>query len=419
MNYKDCIKIALKNIKIYKLQSIIFVISITLLIILGNIFLNYSYTIDTFYNNFTKYSSDARTIFAYKKSKEEDKTYQDNLDDILNYNHIIYGSNSSYNVSNAKIKEISNDKLIYLYPYSNNYPEKIHYGRKKENNNEIICPRYLSKIDNPKTKKDLIDMKKYLNKEITTTFYQTNIIDRDVSKENLIETINFKVVGLYDNSLYDEGAYEKCYIDSNLAIDLYEKTKTIYNKEYLKKYQIEIQENGSYGEFIVDSVSNIEEVTNLLEENGYETEGALFIDTTSKNLKNIFSYSLFVALFIIIAFIISFYINNILKKRKKDIALYKTLGYKNKTINKILFYQILILYLIAFILNITISLIGITIINNILSFYISKNGFYLTISFLREVIYFMLLLLLVYINIRISKESIDRLQIRDILKSDI
>ena len=112
MNYKECIKISLKNIKMYKLQSIIFVISITLLIILGNIFLNYSYTIDTFYNNFTKYSSDARTIFAYKKSKEEDKTYQDNLNDILNYNHIIYGSNSSYNVSNAKIKEISNDKLI-------------------------------------------------------------------------------------------------------------------------------------------------------------------------------------------------------------------------------------------------------------------------------------------------------------------
>ena len=130
-------------------------------------------------------------------------------------------------------------------------------------------------------------------------------------------------------------------------------------------------------------------------------------------------YLLFFIAFILIVFTIGIYTSINLKKRKTDIALYKTFGYKNKDIGRILFMQLLILFLISFILNIIISLVGIVIGNNIISYYIELGGFYLTISFIREVLYFTVIMIVMYVVFKETCNSVNRLQIRNILKNDL
>ena len=164
---------------------------------------------------------------------------------------------------------------------------------------------------------------------------------------------------------------------------------------------------------------SVDKALSKLKEDGYDVNDGYFIDYNATNAMFNFAYILFFIAFILIIFTIGIYTSINLKKRKTDIALYKTFGYKNKDIGRILFMQLLILFLISFILNIIIALIGIKIGNNIISYYIELGGFYLTISFIREVLYFIVIMIIMYVVFKETCNSVSRLQIRNILKNDI
>ena len=66
MEIKDYLLLGFRNIRLYKLQSIIFVIVLTIMLLLGNVFLNFSYTVNTYYDNIAKYSVDARRGTIHK-----------------------------------------------------------------------------------------------------------------------------------------------------------------------------------------------------------------------------------------------------------------------------------------------------------------------------------------------------------------
>ena len=374
MNIKDCFALSLKNIKIYKLQTIIFVFVLTLMILIGNIFVNTSFTIDAYFKNFASNSLDSRTRGVHKIIDTNDKvefiSYEDVINDVLEYDHIIYAYNSAYNYVATKISGLNEKYTTYLLPYMSTYPEKITYGRGVELENEIICPRYLKIKENAITRKDLIDMKQYLNKELELNFYQTKINNRYGEQQIIARnSINFRLVGLFDNSLSDD-SYEHCYIANDLLKKLYEDTKTVYSEEYLN--EVNISEGGRFTEIIIDDSSNMEEVVKDLVKNGYSVTDGYWIDTNYVNMLIIFSYVLLFIAFILIITTIIIYINVIIKKKKIDIALYKTLGYTNKMISKILLFQLIIIIVISFILALIISIIGVEIANNILSFYVYK-----------------------------------------------
>ena len=426
MKIKDYLSLGFKNIKLYKLQSIIFVIVLTIMLLLGNVFLNFSYTVNTYYDNIAKYSINARRGTIHKhylvNNKIEFAPYDEVINSVLTYDHVIYAANSSYNVviTNIDLDVIKDkDNLLYLYPYMKTYPEKLIYGRGVEKDNEIICPRYLGKTSPIKTKDDLIDMKDYLDKEIPFSFYKIVFQDKNHTNSIKLDKINFKLVGIFENTPIDYDSYRICYIDSNLAEKLYEETKIVYTEEYLKAFNMEICYGGAAADFIVDTPENFKEVYKKLEEDGYDVGNGYFIDYNWANAMFNFAYILFFIAFILIIFTIGIYTSINLKKRKTDIALYKTFGYKNKDIGRILFMQLLILFLISFILNIIIALIGIKIGNNIISYYIELGGFYLTISFIREVLYFVVIMIVMYVVFKETCNSVNRLQIRNILKNDI
>ena len=426
MKIKDYLSLGFKNIKLYKLQSIIFVIVLTIMLLLGNVFLNFSYTVNTYYDNIAKYSINARRGTIHKhylvNNKIEFAPYDEVINSVLTYDHVIYAANSSYNVviTNIDLDVIKDkDNLLYLYPYMKTYPEKLIYGRGVEKDNEIICPRYLGKTSPIKTKDDLIDMKDYLDKEIPFSFYKIVFQDKNHTNSIKLDKINFKLVGIFENTPIDYDSYRICYIDSDLAEKLYEETKIVYTEEYLKAFNMEICYGGAAADFIVDTPENFKEVYKKLEEDGYDVGNGYFIDYNWANAMFNFAYILFFIAFILIIFTIGIYTSINLKKRKTDIALYKTFGYKNKDIGRILFMQLLILFLISFILNIIISLVGIVIGNNIISYYIELGGFYLTISFIREVLYFVVIMIVMYVVFKETCNSVNRLQIRNILKNDI
>ena len=158
MKIKDYLSLGFKNIKLYKLQSIIFVIVLTIMLLLGNVFLNFSYTVNTYYDNIAKYSINARRGTIHKhylvNNKIEFAPYDEVINSVLTYDHVIYASNSSYNVVNTNIDlegAINYDETIYLYPYMKTYPEKLIYGKGVESDSEIICPRYLGVTNSIKT----------------------------------------------------------------------------------------------------------------------------------------------------------------------------------------------------------------------------------------------------------------------------
>ena len=426
MKIKDYLLLGFRNIRLYKLQSIIFVIVLTIMLLLGNVFLNFSYTVNTYYDNIAKYSINARRGTIHKhylvNNKIEFAPYDEVINSVLTYDHVIYASNSSYNVVNTNIDlegAINYDETIYLYPYMKTYPEKLIYGKGVESDSEIICPRYLGVTNSIKTKDDLIDMKDYLNKEIPFSFYKIVFQDKNHTNNIKLDKINFKLVGIFENNPFDNDSYSRCYIDSNLAEKLYEETKIVYTEEYLKAFNMEISEGGRYTTFIVDTPENLDSVINKLKKDGYDVSDGYFIDYNATNAMFNFVYILFFIAFILIVFTIGIYTSINLKKRKTDIALYKTFGYKNKDIGRILFMQLLILFLISFILNIIISLVGIVIGNNIISYYIELGGFYLTISFIREVLYFVVIMIVMYVVFKETCNSVNRLQIRNILRNDI
>ncbi len=426
MEIKDYLLLGFRNIRLYKLQSIIFVIVLTIMLLLGNVFLNFSYTVNTYYDNIAKYSVDARSRGVHKGffngKYYENLPYDEVINNVLTYDHVIYAANYDYNVvyTNVDLKELPNsDRTIYFFPYMKTYPEKLIYGKGVEIDNEIICPRYLATKEEFKTKDDLTDMKKYLNKEITFKFYRTVFQDKNHIYNVSLNKMNFKLVGIFENNPFDYDSYHRCYIDSDLAHKLHEETKIIYSDEYLKALNMEISYGGSAADFIVDTTENLDSVVNKLKEDGYDVSDGYFIDYNATNAMFNFVYLLFFIAFILIVFTIGIYTSINLKKRKTDIALYKTFGYKNKDIGRILFMQLLILFLISFILNIIIALIGIKIGNNIISYYIELGGFYLTISFIREVLYFTVIMIVMYVVFKETCNSVNRLQIRNILKNDL
>ena len=426
MKLKDYLLLGFKNIKLYKLQSIIFVIVLTSMLLLGNVFLNFSYTVNTYYDNVAKYSVDARSRSVHKQNLVnnfiEDLPYNEVINNVLTYDHVIYAANDDYDIVYSSIDLESlpkSNRIIYLYPYMKTYPEKLIYGRGVENINEIICPRYLATKEEFKTKDDLTDMKDYLNKEIPAKFHKTIFQDKNHIYNTTLDKIKFKLVGIFENNPFDEYSYLNCYIDREQARDLFDKTQVTYSKEYLEALNMEISEGGRYTRFIVDTPENLDSVINKLKEDGYDVSDGYFIDYNATNAMFNFVYLLFFIAFILIIFTIGIYTSINLKKRKTDIALYKTFGYKNKDIGRILFMQLLILFLISFILNIIIAFIGIKIGNNIISYYIELGGFYLTISFIREVLYFVVIMIVMYVVFKETCNSVNRLQIRNILKNDL
>ena len=409
MRRSDYATLMFINLKGSKLLTGLFLIIITFILAVGNVFININYNYNNYMDTVFRENMDMRTMLVYR----EDLNYEQTIDAMMSIEHVVYSYNQRYNYKAVKLdKTLKYDKNNYLYikPVSLEFSPKIVKGRAIENEGEIICPMYLSKSVTPKTKKDLLSMESYLEKEVVIS-YESYFIDdmRNPEINNKFQR-KLRVVGLYNNVL-SYATYSECYmLDSELQ-EMVKESTTIYSDNFLKDNAV--SEDGTYTTVIVDDIDNFMDVKTSLENQGYYITTSSVDTAFVNNLKN-FSYKGLIIIAIILVGVLLLYINNIIRSNSNDIGLYKVFGYKENDIVKTLVLQISFLILISYLISLLFINVGIVVTNNIISHYIEYACLSVSLSVIHETIYLCLIILFVMAASILISQKISKMQIRSI-----
>ena len=343
-SYFNLVRKNIKHNKIKRREIIILTMSLLLVMIV----FSFKFSINEYINDGIKNDIAYRTLFIdinpYVFTDSEEVV--DLLKDI---NHVDDAFSNEYYSTVLYIEQLGNVKMnqhsnsFFIIGVNENTLPVVKYGRKIENDNEIICPINFYPSDNiddiKKIKRDsIIKMTKYLNSDIKAEYY---IYEMD--GESIEEKINLKLVGIYENnySYIDENV---CYASRNLI-------KEIYNTAYQN-----IDFSGIYSSINiqVDSISNIDYVRSKVESLGYNVSQAL-------SLKENFINSIIIGSYLIVIFIILFnviIINYLNKKQNKEkqreISILLSLGFSKKDVRKLNFLENLYISLISIVISLVI-----------------------------------------------------------------
>ena len=268
-------------------------------------------------------------------------------------------------VSNEPIK---GDKFIININYFNYRTVKLLYGRKINENNEIIISKnYLNYLK--------LDEQSYA-KQI-----KLKLNNKDYS---------FNIVGVTNNN------YAHIYMNYDLFNEIFDLA--------LDKYYV-----------MTTNHTNFEQLSKELSENNFynnlsDSTGEIEIDSL-KEIRNIFFY-LGIGLCILIFIFIYMIIKNIVNDEIKDIAIFKAIGFKYKKILQILLFRFLFLLSIIYLIFLIFILI-LTIINYFIIkvSYISFSNLFNFTNITTLIILFIVLFNLLFTNIKINKINI--LQVLD------
>lgn len=189
-------------------------------------------------------------------------------------------------------------------------------------------------------KNEIISGKEIDNDNLEVILPNQVIKEYDIS--NMIElkyediSINVQVVGTYKDNLNKN----RIYVSKKVINEFVKYKQELLNK---KICLVEIDEYKNVENFILD-----------IEEKGYN---ANIYDTSGLNdIKTYQNISIVLNIVICITIlstyvILSIIMNSIIDDEKMDLAILKTVGYKNKIIARIIFYRILIIILFSYILR--------------------------------------------------------------------
>ena len=414
MKLYDYFQLFYFNIKASKLKNILYSIIISLILVVGNILINTNDIFLDYIKDITEDTIESKTIYVHNDNLE----YGDEIKEILSLPSVSYAFNQTYN-SKYVTSDIFDNDFIILKPIYSEFSPNIVIGRNIESDNEIICPLYLGSVSSTKTE-ELVDMKNYLNKEITLSYsnnyyYGTSINEVEVANK-FSEKV--KIVGLFSNykTLSTDG-FKECYMVNSKIIEMNEQSKDIYSDEFLK--QNNINDSGFYTNVIVKNNDSILQVTQKLTSIGYDVNASSFeLDQEFINNMMLYSQIGLIMIGILLCFILIVYISSFIKSKKYEIGLYKSFGYTNKIISNIISFQTLILTLISYIISLIISFILCKAINYIANSYLQFYYFTMNYSILKEVIYFILLLCIIYIISLIISNKILKIEAKDILNEN-
>ena len=401
MKIRDYIDISLKIIKSHKLSSIIIIVFLTFLLLLGNILINVSYNWDKYMDDTIKENILARTYFVLNQDQVNGEITDLGkiVEDLRKFPHIVHSYNQQYTQVSVNIDEVypdSQEYLTYIRTVTDTFSPNIVEGRKVENEDEIICPRYLQKNFDATKTSETIDMTEYLNKELTISYVKlhfTDVFEADIEKEY---TKKVKLVGIYDNILSLQ-TYRECYMLEDVVREIFIETEPTYSEEFLEDNQV--WTNGTATEVIVDKVENMELVKEELTEAGYYvSDPALSFRYDVINRVNYTAIIGFIVLLYIILIVFNIYVSIFIRKNKNLVALFKTFGYSKRNISIIFLLQILSYLIISFILSLILANVVIVIGNNIISSYLDYFYVSFRISYLYELLFVVLLLLIILIS---------------------
>ena len=409
MKLNDYVRLVFINIKSTKMASVLFLIVSIVILFLGNVFININPNYSAYVEKVFKEDVDMRTILVYKEGLD----YESTINDVLKIDNVVFSYNQQFNYMNVKLDIISNNELgLNIKPATNIFSPTIIMGRGLKSFDEMICPLYLGKVSDPKTREDLISMKKYLNKYVNISYNSYEVDDIRNPKVNKSFNKSIKIVGLYDNVLSSE-SYNECYMLSEQLIKMVDESQDVYTENFLKDNVV--QNTGVFTNVILDDVENLDVVRSELEEKGYvTTEGASFDTSFFNKLKNI-SYTGLIIVLALLLFVFLIFISSIVKNTKNSIALYKLFGFREKDLIFIMSFQVVFLTCLAYIISLLFLLVSVGILNSIISNYINYSCLSIFISPFHEFIYMLFILVFIVISSYYISRSVSKLQIRRIL----
>lgn len=419
MKNSDVLYLAFLNIKRSKFRSVLFILFIFLVLMLGSIALNYQYSMNTYVDSYLNNSIYARTIYVANLEEEDRTTFFDRL---YQYDHISYVYNNYKLYKDLYFNNFPIEGNIFstiILPIGGDFKLNIVKGHDIQDDYDIICPVNMviqlgNNNDVLPTSDDLYDISDWVGKEIDVTYYKKKM--KNLEEGSIINTYNqkFKLVGVYDTvNSYD--SYSTCYMKDNVLEDIVDESQTIYMGEY--KSITEHME--STYKIIVDDPRNTKQVYQQLVDDGWEYPTMAY-DTDLTAFKIIDIVVLVVTLLVLVLSCLIFYIflNKNIKDYQYDIGLYKTFGFKNKIISKIMLYQSLILSVFSYILCLITSIIACYVIDMSLNNDLNNLWLNALISPIYMIIIFIVMILLIMIIARRGTKKIEKMEVKKIFDED-
>ena len=302
--------------------TVIMVLLFILLIIPFSIFKTY----DNELKRFEKENDSSKIVSFFYSEKEK---YEKIKNKVEESKYFIKEKDYTIPFKSGSFEEISgiNDDDTYINPYI--YEKDITFGKNIKNANEIICSNLLNVDFDNKDSNKLVNMKNYIGKTLNFNtrkiVYDENIEDY----KNILYTYEFKVVGTYDDIMYNS-----CYIKENIYDNIASETFPALPME---------GETALY----FDSINGAQTASKIFDKNNIFYTLPSY-DTTFIVTIRVISYILGIVFFILLLLMFNFYIKVFIKEKEKTLNLYNFLGYSKNDLNKIVFGWLIVLFILNY-----------------------------------------------------------------------
>jgi len=355
--------------------TVIMVLLFLLLIIPFSIFKTY----DNELKRLEKEDDMLKIIIYSPKDENEYKLIEEKIE---NSKHFIKKKDYTRKNILGTFNELSEKENIYLSPLI--YEKDITFGKNIKNANEIICSNLLNVDFDNKDSNKLVNMKNYIGKTLNFNtrkiVYDENIEDY----KNILYTYEFKVVGTYDDIMYNS-----CYIKENIYDNIASETFPALPME---------GETALY----FDSINGAQTASKIFDKNNIFYTLPSY-DTTFIVTIRVISYILGIVFFILLLLMFNVYIKVFIKEKEKTLILYNYLGYTKKDLNKVILFSFYEIVSTSLIITLLICLIIKICFNYFLN--LSVEYHFLNISIYILPVFIMLFILIILSTFIVNNEN--------------
>lgn len=355
--------------------TVIMILLFLLLIIPFSIFKTY----DNELKRLEKEDDMLKIIIYSPKDENEYKLIEEKIE---NSKHFIKKKDYTRKNILGTFNELSEKENIYLSPLI--YEKDITFGKNIKNANEIICSNLLNVDFDNKDSNKLVNMKNYIGKTLNFNtrkiVYDENIEDY----KNILYTYEFKVVGTYDDIMYNS-----CYIKENIYDNIASETFPALPME---------GETALY----FDSINGAQTASKIFDKNNIFYTLPSY-DTTFIVTIRVISYILGIVFFILLLLMFNVYIKVFIKEKEKTLILYNYLGYTKKDLNKVILFSFYEIVSTSLIITLLICLIIKIYLNYFLN--LSVEYHFLNISIYILPVFIMLFILIILSTFIVNNEN--------------
>ena len=383
MKLIDTFKLALKNIKENSLRRNIYIIIIALFSIIISIPF-FVYDLGLYVDRISQDLSEFKFVKINGDLSEDDIKYlKDYKSD--------YIVKKDFAIINNILGEDGKATNLVMKEMIDKHVPELEDGRYPTKDGEILCPSLMSSSNH------LSDMSALYEVDLQDTIKLT--LQNKESSETFEH--EYKVVGTYNGDYLM--SYSTCYVPTQEYKKLYDE----YDNEQI------IKSKGFY----VDTAEHAIEIANDIKEHGistFVTRNDLSFMTKLLQLGIILmSVVCIVVLFIALIFIFSYY-----KAEIKRIALYKSLGYNKKEINRIIFIELIIQTLLACLLAIILVKASGIFIEHYAKKFIEYRLLKIRIPKIPFIIYYLVVILFGYVSVQYNSYRLRNLTVRELLDEE-